>query len=319
MPPRGRQLCFTFPSPPGPLFKAPKAPFLTLRVATLSGAPRQAPLDSPPPTRPVPRHHRPTLDPRESISSHFSVDSSRFRVATQNRLENDLKTERRDSENAETLRFFTQAPLIAIFLPLFLRFSGDFLRFLQKTGRPRFGSVMVRGWNGSSGSGFRFRRFLCKKGFSAFQYSFNRKGRFRFRFLEIKRFRRFRFRFRFREKRFRRFRFPVPVRFLSHPEKNLRFESALIFLRLRFLSCANLTSGGLHRILWWWHSRHGAEDRHSSKPWRYLPASRENRGSIPPVVGQEWPWQTKPKKGQFMNFSQGHSGTKVQCEPCLFS
>ena len=27
---------------------------------------------------------------------------------------------------------------------------------------------------------------------------------------------------------------------------------------------------------------------------------------------QEWPRQTKPKKGQFMNFSQGHSGTKVR-------
>ena len=27
---------------------------------------------------------------------------------------------------------------------------------------------------------------------------------------------------------------------------------------------------------------------------------------------QEWPRQTKPKKGQFMNFPQGHSGTKVQ-------
>ena len=34
---------------------------------------------------------------------------------------------------------------------------------------------------------------------------------------------------------------------------------------------------------------------------------------------QEWPRQTKPKKGQFMNFSQGHSRTKVQCESCLFS
>ena len=34
---------------------------------------------------------------------------------------------------------------------------------------------------------------------------------------------------------------------------------------------------------------------------------------------QEWPRQTKPKKGQFMNFSQGHSGTKVQCESCLLS
>ena len=37
------------------------------------------------------------------------------------------------------------------------------------------------------------------------------------------------------------------------------------------------------------------------------------------VQNQEWPRQTKPKKGQFMNFSQGHSGTKVQCESCLFS
>ena len=27
---------------------------------------------------------------------------------------------------------------------------------------------------------------------------------------------------------------------------------------------------------------------------------------------QEWPRQTKPKKGQLMHFSQGHSGTKVQ-------
>ena len=27
---------------------------------------------------------------------------------------------------------------------------------------------------------------------------------------------------------------------------------------------------------------------------------------------QEWPRQSKPKKGQFMNFSQGHSGTKVR-------
>ena len=37
------------------------------------------------------------------------------------------------------------------------------------------------------------------------------------------------------------------------------------------------------------------------------------------VLNQKWPRQTKPKKGQFMNFSQGHSGTKVQCESCLFS
>ena len=36
-------------------------------------------------------------------------------------------------------------------------------------------------------------------------------------------------------------------------------------------------------------------------------------------VGQEWPRQTKPKKGQLINFLQSHSGTKVQCESCLFS
>ena len=39
----------------------------------------------------------------------------------------------------------------------------------------------------------------------------------------------------------------------------------------------------------------------------------------PTSNSQKWPRQTKPKKGQFMNFSQGHSGTKVQCESCLFS
>ena len=36
-------------------------------------------------------------------------------------------------------------------------------------------------------------------------------------------------------------------------------------------------------------------------------------------VIQEWPRQAKPKKGQFMNFSQVRSGTKVQRESCLFS
>ena len=40
----------------------------------------------------------------------------------------------------------------------------------------RFGSVAVWGWNGSSGSGFRFRRFLFKKVFSVFQYSLTRKN-----------------------------------------------------------------------------------------------------------------------------------------------
>ena len=40
----------------------------------------------------------------------------------------------------------------------------------------RFGSV--------TGSGFRYRRFLCKKGFFCVSVQFNKKGRFRFRFLE---------------------------------------------------------------------------------------------------------------------------------------
>ena len=49
------------------------------------------------------------------------------------------------------------------------------------SGRPRFGSATVWGWNGSSCSGFRFRRYLCKKGFLCFR-TVHRKGRFRFRF-----------------------------------------------------------------------------------------------------------------------------------------
>ena len=40
--PRGRQPYFTFRSAPDPLVKASKAPSLTSRVATPSGAPRQA-------------------------------------------------------------------------------------------------------------------------------------------------------------------------------------------------------------------------------------------------------------------------------------
>ena len=44
-----------------------------------------------------------------------------------------------------------------------------------------------------------------------------------------------------------------------------------------------------------------------------------NRTRTTSNFNQESPRQTKPKKGQFMNFSQGHSGTKVQRESCLFS
>ena len=43
-PPRGRQLYFTFPGAPDPFFKASKAPFLTLRVATPSPGSRGQPV-----------------------------------------------------------------------------------------------------------------------------------------------------------------------------------------------------------------------------------------------------------------------------------
>ena len=57
-----------------------------------------------------------------------------------------------------------------------------------------YGAVL---WNGSTGSGFRFRRFLCKKGFSVFQYSLTAKDGSVPVSVPGKRFRRFRFRVRF--------------------------------------------------------------------------------------------------------------------------
>ena len=58
-------------------------------------------------------------------------------------------------------------------------FLRSFFKSLQNTlyreAPVRFGSVTVWGWNGSSGSGFRFQRFLCKMGLSVFQYSFTGK------------------------------------------------------------------------------------------------------------------------------------------------
>ena len=57
--------------------------------------------------------------------------------------------------------------------------------------------------------------------------------------------------------------------------------------------------------------------------WTVLTTARKGRTVwsqwLRSYNNQEWPRQTKPKKGQFMNFSQGRSGTKVQCESCLFS
>ena len=73
---------------------------------------------------------------------------------------------------------------------------------MQITEWPRFSSVRLRFGGGkvelgSIGSGFRFRRFLYKKGFPVFQYIF--KGKTVPVSVPGKRFRRFRFRFRFRE------------------------------------------------------------------------------------------------------------------------
>ena len=47
---------------------------------------------------------------------------------------------------------------------------------LSREAPVRFGSVTVWEGTGSSGSGFRFWRFLCKKGFSVFQYSLTGKN-----------------------------------------------------------------------------------------------------------------------------------------------
>ena len=71
----------------------------------------------------------------------------------------------------------------------------------------------------------------------------------------------------------------------------------------------------------------GRPDRNSRKSSRaFRPGSlkkvpkRSEKSPRKLSENQESPRETKPKKGQFMNFSQGHSGTKVHfCESCLFS
>ena len=54
--PEGATTLLTFPSAPDPFFKASKAPTVTLRVATPSGAPRQAPLEKTPTEPPSKRY-----------------------------------------------------------------------------------------------------------------------------------------------------------------------------------------------------------------------------------------------------------------------
>ena len=58
--------------------------------------------------------------------------------------------------------------------------------------------------------------------------------------------------------------------------------------------------------------------------WLWSPGCSPNqvrwRISSSQLNFQEWPRQTKPKKGQFMNFSQGAFRNKSSiCESCLFS
>ena len=49
------------------------------------------------------------------------------------------------------------------------------------------------------------------------------------------------------------------------------------------------------------------------EPAKCEPSGASQKSGVAPAK------QTRPKKGQFMNFSQGHSGTNIQCESCLFS
>ena len=71
---RGRQLYFTFPSAPDPLFQASKAPFLTLRVATPSRAPRQAPLEQ---RHGLPRPDRRQLSLKRCLAKSLDFTSER--------------------------------------------------------------------------------------------------------------------------------------------------------------------------------------------------------------------------------------------------
>ena len=56
---------------------------------------------------------------------------------------------------------------LCLLLALVFHHSLCFLTFWV-----RFGSVTVRAWSGSSGSGFRLRRFLCGKGFQRISAQF---------------------------------------------------------------------------------------------------------------------------------------------------
>ena len=88
-----------------------------------------------------------------------------------------------------------------------------------REGSVRFGSVTVWEGNGSSGSGFRFWRFLSKKGFSVFQYSLTGKNGSRSGFGSWKTVPAVPVPLSVSGKTVPTA--PVPVRFLSHPEKGV--------------------------------------------------------------------------------------------------
>ena len=108
----------------------------------------------------------------------------------------------------------------------------------------RFGSVTVRAWNGSSGSGFRFRRFLCKKGFSLFQYTLTGKDGSGSGFGSWKTVPAVPVPLSVSGQTVPAVPVPVPVRFLSHPENCLVPNWAL---RLAVThSCRKPSKGSLH-------------------------------------------------------------------------
>ena len=106
-----------------------------------------------------------------------------------NRAENNKVTinGRKSFQNASELsRFLRTSPLLfsGVLQPSFRAEENKkrrkraftlLLLTFSRVAPVRFGSVTVWGWKGLIGSGFRFRRFLYKKGLSVFQYIFQGK------------------------------------------------------------------------------------------------------------------------------------------------
>ena len=99
--------------------------------------------------------------------------------------------------------------------------------------------------------------------------------------------------------------FSSPMSEVLHTEPHLSAD-----LSFMYKPNGGSISGGAFPIATNWHHIPAAFDKYDGAD---LSSPEESPST------QEWPRQTKPKKGQFMNFPQGHSGTKAQCESCLFS